>query len=86
MEFLLLLLYDVDCLGAFRTLFDIEADSVTLGKGFEPVALDGSVVNKDIGAVFSGNKAEPFGVIEPLYCALSHRLYLLVVKMESQNS
>jgi hypothetical protein len=30
------------------------------------------MVDKYIGAVITGNKAETFGIIKPLYCSVSH--------------
>jgi hypothetical protein len=35
------------------------------------------VVNKDIGVVFTGNKAKSLAVVEPLHSSLCHAGYLL---------
>jgi len=45
-------LYHVDSLWTFGTLFNIEANGLTLGKGFKSVALDARIVDEDITTLF----------------------------------
>jgi hypothetical protein len=85
-ELLLLLLFHyVDCLKTFWAIFGIKADFVTLGKGLKSTALDGRMVDENIGTVVSCDKAKAFRVIEPLHCSLSHLFSLLAYKLKSQN-
>jgi len=64
--------YHIDCLGTLRALFGIKADLVTLGKTLEAIALDGRMVDKDIAAIFTGNEAKAFAVVEPLHSSFCH--------------
>jgi hypothetical protein len=59
------------------TLFNIKADFVSLGKGLETTALDGCVMDKDIGAVLSGDEPEAFARVKPLNSSLRHIIHLL---------
>jgi hypothetical protein len=76
---------DIDSLGAFRALFGIKADLVTLGKALEAITLDGSMVDKSFGSIVIRDESETFTVIEPLYCAISHFVYLLISGLKSQK-
>ena len=61
-------------LGAF---FDLVADCLTFGQGFETRALDRvEMYEYIIAAVVLGNKTKTLGFIEPLYCTCSHMTFI----------
>ena len=50
-----------------------EGDLLAFFERFEPVATDGREVGKKVfAAIFGGDKAKTFGIIEPLNCTGSH--------------
>jgi hypothetical protein len=55
---------------AFIPLLDIKADSLTLVKGLEALALNRTEMYKDIPAFIILDKAKPFFLVEPLYLTL----------------
>jgi len=67
-------LYYIDSFRAFRTLFNIEAYSLTFGESFETVTLDRRVVNKNIAALFRSDKPITLRFIEPLHFSFSQLL------------
>jgi hypothetical protein len=71
-------LQDIDGAGTFGTLLDIKADLLPRDKGLkaEAAVLDGGVVDKYVRTLFDGDKTVPFGIVEPLYCSMSHVTYL----------
>ena len=52
-------------LGAFLAVGDGEFDFLAVGKGFEPITLDGAEMYEDVGAVLSLDETESFGFVEP---------------------
>jgi hypothetical protein len=63
-------------LGAFGFVGDFELDHVTLFQGFEPLSLNGGVVNKNIFSAFRVYKPEAFLIVEPFDCAFCHDVLL----------
>jgi hypothetical protein len=62
--------YCLVTLGAGRYF---EGDLLAFFERFEPVAADGREVGKKVfAAIFGGDKAKTFGIIEPLNCTGSH--------------
>ncbi len=57
--------YHILSLQSLLTLDHLEFHFVILGQRAEPFALDGAMVDEDIGAVFTGNKADPLGISKP---------------------
>lgn len=57
------------CLGAFLPVRDIELDLLAVCKGLETITLDGAEMDKNIGAVFTLDKAESLGFIKPFNSA-----------------
>ena len=53
-------------LRAFRPLRDLELDLLPLIEGLEAVALDGAVVNEDVGRAGLLDEAVALRVVEPL--------------------
>jgi hypothetical protein len=53
-------------LGSFLTLNHLKLNFLVLCQGPEAIALNGAVMDKDIGAILSGDKTESLGIIEPL--------------------
>jgi hypothetical protein len=70
---------------AFRSLFGIKADTVTFGQALKAISLDARMMDKNIIAVFTGDEAKPFTVVEPLYSSLFHAGYLLISRLKSQK-
>ena len=62
------------CLWAFVALNDVILDEFTLLQRLIAIALDGTVVTENIGALGSAKEAESLRVVEPLHFAfeLSH--------------
>ena len=54
-------------MGAFLTIRDRKLDLLTITQGFEPVALNGAEVYKDIRTIFLRDKTVAFGLIESLH-------------------
>lgn len=52
-------------LGAFGPLDDIELDLVTFFEALISFALNGAVMNEDIGAAITSEESVPFCVVEP---------------------
>jgi hypothetical protein len=68
---------DVGRLGALLALGNFEADALVLVQRTEPAALDGGVMNEEIGATFvGGDETEALLSVEPLDGALSHDCFL----------
>jgi hypothetical protein len=64
---------DGHCLVTLGAGCYFEGDLLAFFEGFEPVAADGREVGKKVfAAIFGGDKAKTFGVIEPLNCTGSH--------------
>ena len=61
---------DVVSLGAFGALDDVELDLIPLFEALVALALDGTVVNEDVGATISTKEAVAFCVVKPFNCAL----------------
>ena len=57
-------------LGAFASLDDIELDLVAFFEALIPLALNGAVMNEDIGATITPEESVPFCVVEPFNCSL----------------
>jgi hypothetical protein len=53
-------------LGSLSPLNNIELDLVTFFQALIPLALNGTVMNEDIGAVIAAEESVPFCVVEPL--------------------
>jgi len=51
----------------------------------ESIALDRRIVDKNVGAIFSCDKAKTFGLIKPLYNSFSHFLPPYTYKLKFQN-
>ena len=80
-----LLLNNIGCLGTFQALFCFKSDCITLCKGFEAIALDGRIVDKNIATFIARNKSKTFGFIEPFHCSLSHCATSLTRKTKHQT-
>jgi hypothetical protein len=66
----------VASLRAFRTVFYVEANSLTFCEGFETAALDSAEVYKYVcTAIVLRNETEAFRLVEPLYCTCSHDIF-----------
>lgn len=57
---------DVAGLGPFLALDDLKFNLIALLKTLISLGGDGGVVNENIGSTIAADKAEPFGVVEPL--------------------
>jgi hypothetical protein len=57
-------------LWAFGALNNVELDLIAFFKALIPLALDGAVMNEDIGAIIAAEESVPFCVVEPLHCSL----------------
>jgi len=57
-------------LRAFGALDDVELDLIPLFEALVALALDGTVVNEDVGATISTKEAVAFCVVKPFNCAL----------------
>src|SRR5215472_13914580 len=57
-------------LPTFWALYDFEFDRIPFLQGTVTVADNRRVMNKDIGAFITPDKAIPLRVVEPLHCAL----------------
>ena len=57
---------------AFRAIFHIKGNLVTFGQRLETFALNGSMVDKYVTAVFFGYEAVSFGLIKPLNSSIWH--------------
>lgn len=66
----------IDGLGPFFPLSNIELHRLPLIEGFEPIALNGRIMNKNIPTPFLLNKTVPFGVAEPFNLSGCHTLNL----------
>jgi hypothetical protein len=64
--------YDVDCPKAFCRLFDVKRDCLTLRKCFEAATCDLGVMHEYVVTVVTGDKAEAFGLVEPLHSSFCH--------------
>lgn len=60
---------DVLCLGTFLSGSDRKLDLLTVGEGFEAVALDRAEVNEYVRTVFLFDESVAFGLVEPFYGA-----------------
>jgi hypothetical protein len=60
---------DVLRLGAFLALDNNELDPLPFFKGAIPVAYDGTIVNKDVFAFITFDKAKAFSGVKPLHRA-----------------
>jgi hypothetical protein len=58
---------DVFGLRAFLAICNRKLNLLTITQGFEPVALNGAEVYKDIWTIFLCDKTVAFGLIEPLH-------------------
>ena len=68
---------DVGGLGAFLALANFKAHSLVFIEGFEARALNGSVMNEEIGSAFvRGNETKTLVGVEPLDSSLRHKLFL----------
>jgi hypothetical protein len=56
-------------LWAFRSLSNGELYGLAFSQGTETACIDCTVVNENVTAAVLSNKAEAFGLIEPLYVA-----------------
>ena len=66
---------------AFGTVRDFKFYTLAFSKSFETIASDGWEMNENVlAAIFWGNEAETFGLIEPLNATfnLRHQTYLYV--------
>jgi len=71
-------------LRAFAALDDVELDLIALFEALIAIALNGTVVNEDIGSAVTAEEAVTLCVVEPLYCAfiLCHLSQLPFAEME----
>lgn len=60
-------------LQALLTLSDFEFHALTFCQTAETAGLNGGMVDENVLAGLALDKAEAFGVVKPLYCALFHR-------------
>jgi len=60
-----LFFYNVFCLRPFLALHDFKLNVIALLQAFVALRLDGAVVDKHIGTVFSTDEAETLCVVEP---------------------
>src|ERR1700744_1527386 len=60
---------DLISLRTFCSLDDVEFNLITFLQAFVSLALNGTVVNEDVGSSLAAEKAVALRVIEPLYCA-----------------
>ena len=61
---------NVGRLQAFRTLYDLKFDGVTLLQRTIALADYGGVMDENIGACITPDKAVPLGVVEPFHFPL----------------
>ncbi len=54
-------------LGAFGALYDVELYLITLFEALVPLALDGAVMDEDIGTLVAAEEAVPLCIVKPLY-------------------
>src|ERR1700722_4915549 len=57
-------------LGTLGSLNDIELNLIAFFEALIPLALNGAVMNEDVGAVIATEEPMPFCVVEPLNCSL----------------
>jgi hypothetical protein len=70
---------DLIGLGTFTPLYDVEFHLISFFEALVALALNGAVVNEDVGPALAAEKAVTFCVVEPLYgafilCHWSHSL------------
>jgi len=68
-------------LKALGPLYDIKFYFLIFVKSFEPIRVDGGIMNEDVRSIFLFNKTKTFGFIEPFYFAARHFKTLLQRKM-----
>ena len=59
-------------LPAFRPLYNIKLDRLTLFQGAESVALNGGVMNEHVVAIGAADESEALGIVKPFHCSLLH--------------
>jgi hypothetical protein len=64
--------YDIDRLGTFITLGDLEFDTFAFVESLKPIPLDRTIMNKHVATAFFFNEAVTFGIIKPLHLAGCH--------------
>src|SRR5262245_1042999 len=77
---------DIDCLGTFLTVRYIKLNGLPFFQTLKPLALDGTIVDENIPAVFSFNKSIAFGVVEPLHLPCRHCCFLLGLQMRKNKN
>jgi len=60
---------DLISLRAFCSLDDVKLNLIAFFQAFVSLALNGTVVNEDVGSSVATEKAVALRIIEPLYCA-----------------
>jgi hypothetical protein len=75
-------------LRALCPLDDVKLDFITLFQALIPLALDGTIVNEDIGSALAAEEAVAFCVVEPLYgtpvlCQWSDSLFSCLSKSKT---
>lgn len=59
-------------LPAFRSLYNIELDRLTLFEGAESVTLNRRVMNEHVVAIGTADESEALGIVKPFHCSLLH--------------
>ena len=68
-------------LPALRSLRYVELNGLTfLQRAKAPVALNCRVVDKNVLAVWSAQKAEALGVVKPFHCSLFHFIFPFLIE------
>ena len=74
-------LVDVDGLRSFFTLHDFILNGSALIEGLEAFHVEPGVVYEDIVSGLVGDEAIALLIVEPLYCALVHRVTSAMLKL-----
>jgi hypothetical protein len=64
--------FDVLCLPAFGSLYDVELDLLPFLQAAEAAGLDSREVDENIFAILAADKAIALRVVEPLYSSCFH--------------
>ncbi|HKW68562.1 MAG TPA: hypothetical protein VJP04_14810, partial [Terriglobales bacterium] len=64
--------FDVLCLPAFGSLYDVELDLLPFLQAAEAAGLDSREVDENIFAILTADKAIALRVVEPLYSSCFH--------------
>jgi hypothetical protein len=80
--------FDVFCLPAFGSLYDVELDLLPFLQAAEAAGLDSREVDENIFAILAADKAIALRVVEPLYCSCFHCVansFSLVILLRDQT-